>query len=77
MALMNLEQEGRIAKVMALVPEPEAFFCAPDEVDELMRPRRKTGRFVFSPNLTPMFLDSFGRFGAFSTEVGTFPSSRG
>ena len=28
-ALMNLEQDGRIAKVMALVPEPEAFFCAP------------------------------------------------
>ena len=40
-ALMNLEQDGRIAKVMALVPEPEAFFCAPDEVDELMRPRRE------------------------------------
>ena len=40
-ALMNLEKAGRIAKVMALVPEPEAFFCAPDEVDELMRPRRE------------------------------------
>ena len=39
-ALMNLEQSGRIAKVMALVPEPEAFFCAPDEV-ELNRPRRE------------------------------------
>ena len=37
-ALMNLEKSGRIAKVMALVPEPEAFFCAPDEVDDLMRP---------------------------------------
>ena len=40
-ALMNLEQSGRIAKVMALVPEPEAFFCAPDEVEELNRPRRE------------------------------------
>ena len=38
---MNLEQSGRIAKVMALVPEPEAFFCAPDEVEELNRPRRE------------------------------------
>jgi hypothetical protein len=26
---------------MALVPEPEAFFCAPDEVEELQRPRRE------------------------------------
>ncbi len=43
-ALMNLEQEGRIAKVMALVPDPEAFYCAPDEVDELMRPRREDRR---------------------------------
>ncbi len=40
-ALMNLENAGRIAKVMALVPEPEAFFCAPDEVDQLMQPRRE------------------------------------
>ncbi len=40
-ALMNLERKGRIAKVMALVPEPEAFYCAPDEVEELQRPRRE------------------------------------
>ena len=40
-ALMNLEHAGRIAKVMALVPEPEAFYCSPEEVEELQRPRRE------------------------------------
>ena len=40
-ALMNLEKEGRISRVVALVPEPESFFCAPDEVELLLRPRRE------------------------------------
>jgi ATP-dependent helicase Lhr and Lhr-like helicase len=41
MALRNLEREGRIAKVMALVPEPEAFYVVPDEVAMLKTPRRE------------------------------------
>lgn len=41
MALMNLENEGRIAKVMALVPEPEAFYCTNEEVELLQLPRRE------------------------------------
>jgi ATP-dependent Lhr-like helicase len=40
-ALMNLEKDQRIAKVMALVPDPEAFYCMPDEVELLQRPRRE------------------------------------
>ena len=40
-ALLQLEQAGRISKVMALVPEPEAFYCAPEEVELLQRPRRE------------------------------------
>lgn len=40
-ALMNLEKEGRIAKVMALVPEPEAFYCTSEEVELLQSPRRE------------------------------------
>jgi len=39
--LMNLEKSGRISKVMALVPDPEAFYCMPDEVQLLKRPRRE------------------------------------
>ena len=31
-ALRNLENQGRVAKVMALVPEPEAFYVVPEEV---------------------------------------------
>ncbi|RZD33616.1 MAG: hypothetical protein CXT72_07420 [Methanobacteriota archaeon] len=38
---MNLEKSGRISKVMALVPDPEAFYCMPDEVQLLKRPRRE------------------------------------
>ena len=41
MALRNLERNGRIAKVMALVPEPEAFYVIPDEVAMLKAPRRE------------------------------------
>ena len=40
-ALMNLEKSGRISKVMALVPDPEAFYCMPNEVQLLKRPRRE------------------------------------
>ena len=40
-ALMNLEKDQRIAKVMALVPDPEAFYCMPEEVELLQRPRRE------------------------------------
>ena len=40
-ALMNLEKDGRIAKVMALVPDPEAFYCMPEEVELLQQPRRE------------------------------------
>lgn len=40
-ALMNLEKSGRIAKVMALVPDPEAFYCMPEEVELLQQPRRE------------------------------------
>ncbi len=39
--LMKLESEGRIAKVMALVPDPEAFYCLPDEVSALRAPPKE------------------------------------
>ncbi len=41
LALRNLENSGRIAKVMALVPEPEAFYVAPDEVEFLSHPSKE------------------------------------
>jgi len=40
-ALRNLEHQGRISKVMALVPEPEAFYVMPDEVAKLASPQRE------------------------------------
>ena len=40
-ALKELEEEGKISKVTALVPEPEDFYCAPDEVELLQTPRRE------------------------------------
>ncbi len=40
-ALSNLEKDGRIAKVTALVPDPENFYCAPGEVELLRTPRRE------------------------------------
>ena len=43
-ALMNLEKSGKIAKVVSLVPEPEAFYCMPEEVEKLKRPSREDGK---------------------------------
>ena len=43
-ALMNLEKSGRIAKVVSLVPEPEAFYCMPEEVEKLKRPSREDSK---------------------------------
>jgi ATP-dependent Lhr-like helicase len=40
-ALRNLEMDGRVARVMALVPEPEAFYVIPDEVALLNTPNRE------------------------------------
>jgi len=40
-ALRNLETDGRIARVMALVPEPEAFYVIPNEVAILNSPSRE------------------------------------
>ena len=40
-ALMNLEKSGKISKVISLVPDPEAFYCMPEEVELLQRPRRE------------------------------------
>ena len=40
-ALMNLEKEGKIAKIISLVPEPEAFYCMPGEVEKLRHPSRR------------------------------------
>ena len=40
-ALRNLETDGRVARVMALVPEPEAFYVIPDEVAILHTPNRE------------------------------------
>jgi len=40
-ALMNLEKSGKISKVISLVPDPESFYCMPDEVEKLQRPRRE------------------------------------
>jgi ATP-dependent Lhr-like helicase len=40
-ALHNLEKEGKISKVMALVPDPEAFYMIPEEVKLLNSPRRE------------------------------------
>ena len=39
--LKQLEDSGRISRVMALVPEPEAFFCIPSDLDILHQPRRE------------------------------------
>jgi len=75
-ALMNLEKDQRIAKVMALVPDPEAFYCMPDEVELLQRPRREDRKCEYLRNLTRMFHVSFGKYAAFLTEVGIFRSSR-
>ena len=43
-ALMNLEKEGKIAKIISLVPEPEAFYCMPDEVEKLRHPSREDNK---------------------------------
>ena len=40
-ALRNLENKGKIAKIMALVPEPEAFYVLPDEVAKLSTQSRE------------------------------------
>ena len=40
-ALKNLEDDGRISRVMALVPEPEAFYVLPEEVSTLNSPNRE------------------------------------
>jgi ATP-dependent Lhr-like helicase len=40
-ALKELENDGRISRVTALVPDPEDFYCAPDEVDTFHRARRE------------------------------------
>ena len=40
-ALRNLENQGRIAKIMALVPEPEAFYVLPDEISKLTTQNRE------------------------------------
>ena len=40
-ALRNLETDGRVARVMALVPEPEAFYVIPDDVAILHTPNRE------------------------------------
>ena len=40
-ALRNLENQGRISKIMALVPEPEAFYVIPDEVSKLSTQNRE------------------------------------
>ena len=43
-ALMNLEKEGKIAKIISLVPEPEAFYCMPGEVEKLRHPSREDNK---------------------------------
>lgn len=40
-ALRNLENQGRVTKIMALVPEPEAFYVLPDEVAKLSTQNRE------------------------------------
>ena len=41
LALRNLENSGKISKVMALVPEPEAFYVVPEEVKLLSSPSKE------------------------------------
>ena len=41
LALNELEHEGKIKKVMALVPEPEPFYVVPDELPYLNRQSRE------------------------------------
>ena len=43
-ALKALEQDGRISRVTTLVPEPEDFYCAPEEVGTFRRLGERTGR---------------------------------
>ena len=40
-ALKSLETQGRISRVTTLVPEPEDFYCAPEEVGTFRRARRE------------------------------------
>ena len=41
LALSELENEGKIKKVMALVPEPEPFYVVPEELPYLNRQTRE------------------------------------
>ena len=41
LALKNLEHSGKIKKVMALVPEPEAFYVSPSDMSDLESPKRE------------------------------------
>ena len=43
-ALMNLEKSGKISKVISLVPDPEAFYCMPEELELLKRQSREDGK---------------------------------
>jgi len=41
LALKNMENSGRVKKIMALVPEPEAFYIVPDDLPALNSPKRE------------------------------------
>ena len=60
-ALRNLENQGRVAKVMALVPEPEAFYVVPDEVSKLNTQNREDRNYVSLPNQIHTYLGLFGK----------------
>ena len=40
-ALRNLENRGEIKKIMALVPEPEAFYVVPEDINEITTAKRE------------------------------------
>ena len=41
LALKNMENSGRVKKIMALVPEPEAFYIVPEDLPALNSPKRE------------------------------------
>ena len=54
LTVVEFRKSGKIAKVVSLVPEPEAFFCMPEEVEKLKRPSREDSKLRIQLNLIHM-----------------------
>ena len=76
-ALKSLERAGRISRVTTLVPEPEDFYCAPQEVRSFGRARREDRAMRILTQSDPTSLGSSGKYARCWTEAGTCPCSKG